>query len=161
MREIALDGLANPIPTMKPGLADLDGNDRSAPLPQPQYGDEWRSNPQDLDFPGLLRLEIDATDTVRGIVRGEITIPVAEGGPITLLYPKWMPGYRSPENPLELFAGLKVEAGQTVLDWRRDPVEVYAFHLDVPEGTRALKSATSSFRQPARTRAMSSSRATS
>ena len=57
---------------------------------------------------------------------------------MTLLYPKWMPGYHSPQNPLELFAGLEIKAGTTVLDWQRDPVEVYAFHFEVPEGTVAL-----------------------
>ena len=51
---------------------------------------------------------------------------------MTLLYPKWMPGYHSPQNPIELFAGLEIRGGDVLLDWRRDAVEVYAFHIDVP-----------------------------
>ena len=96
------------------------------------------SAPEDTPYCGLITLEIDATDTVRGIVRGRQSVPVAEAGAMTLLYPKWMPGYHSPQNPIELFAGLEIRAADTLLDWRRDPVEVYAFHIDVPDGADAL-----------------------
>ena len=94
--------------------------------------------PQDAPYDGMIILEIDATDTVRGIVRGRQSVPVAKTGALTLLYPKWMPGYHSPQNPIELLAGLEIKAGEILLDWRRDPVEVYAFHIDVPDGTEAL-----------------------
>ncbi len=94
--------------------------------------------PQDVPYCSLITLEIDATDTVRGIVRGRQSVPVATAGAMTLLYPKWMPGYHSPENPIELFAGLEIRTGDTLLDWRRDPVEVYAFHIDIPDGTDTL-----------------------
>jgi predicted metalloprotease with PDZ domain len=95
--------------------------------------------PRDWPYPGLLRLRIDATDTDRGIFNGRLTLPLYRTGPMTILYPKWIPGYHSPQNPIELFAGLEIRAGKTVLDWRRDPVEVYAFHIDVPQGTGALE----------------------
>ena len=94
--------------------------------------------PRDEAYCGPLALEIDATDTARGIVRAHLRMPVARSGAMTLFYPKWMPGYHSPQNPIELFAGLEIRAGDTVLDWRRDAVEVYAFHIDVPEGTGEL-----------------------
>ncbi len=113
------------------------GSSRSE-TPPSAPGNPWTVNPQDIDYPGILRLAIDATDTARGIVAGRLTLPVAQAGPMTLLYPKWMPGYHSPQNPLELFAGLEIRAGDTLLDWRRDPTEVYAFHCDVPPGTREL-----------------------
>lgn len=94
--------------------------------------------PQDIDYPGTLKLEIDATDTLRGILSARLSLPVARAGRMTLFYPKWMPGYHAPQNPIELFAGLEIRAGDTVLDWRRDEVEVYAFHIDVPDGTQSL-----------------------
>lgn len=103
-------------------------------LPLPSRETEWRAVPQDVDYCGTLKLDIDATDTVRGIVSANLIVPVAGGGPMTLLYPKWMPGYHSPQNPIELFAGLEIRAGDLILDWKRDPVEVYAFHIDVPKG---------------------------
>src|SRR4051812_2259509 len=86
---------------------------------------ERREPPRDVPYPGVLRLRIDATDTVRGIIAGHLSIPVDGSGPMTLLYPKWMPGYHSPQNPIELLAGLQVTAADMVLDWRRDPTEVY------------------------------------
>src|SRR3954468_10448990 len=94
--------------------------------------------PQDMPYCGLITLEIDATDTARGIVRGHQSVPVAKAGAMTLLYPKWLPGYYSPQNPIELFAGLEIRTRDTLLDWRRDAVEVYAFHIDVPDGTDTL-----------------------
>jgi predicted metalloprotease with PDZ domain len=108
-------------------------------LSQATVESEWSSAPQDTDYCGALGLEIDASDTLRGIVSARLIMPVAECGPMVLLYPKWMPGYHSPQNPIELFAGLEIKAGDLVLDWKRDPVEVYAFHIDVPDGTTALE----------------------
>jgi predicted metalloprotease with PDZ domain len=108
-------------------------------LPQPTPEPPPIAAPRDVAYPGTLRLEVDATDTTRGILRARETIPVERPGPMTLLYPKWIPGYHSPQNPLELFAGLQVKAGGKVLAWRRDPLEVYAFHLEVPDGTDALE----------------------
>ena len=112
---------------------------RSASMRRSAPDNSWTADPQDVDYPGVLRLAIDATDTTRGIVSGRLALPVAQAGWLTLLYPKWMPGYHSPENPLELFAGLEIRAGELILDWQRDPVEVYAFHIDVPQGTTELQ----------------------
>jgi predicted metalloprotease with PDZ domain len=94
--------------------------------------------PRDIPFHGVIALAIDATDTDRGIISCRATVPVADTGATTLLYPKWMPGYHSPQNPIELFAGLEIRAGDVLLDWRRDAVEVYVFHIDVPVSTDAL-----------------------
>jgi predicted metalloprotease with PDZ domain len=94
--------------------------------------------PRDTPYVGVLGLEVDATDTTRGILSVRETIPVSPG-PMTLLYPKWIPGYHSPQNPLELFAGLEIRIGDEVLPWRRDPVEVYAFHLEIPESADAIE----------------------
>lgn len=110
-------------------------NDLSKPTPEPPPVEA----PQDAPYPGILRLHVDATDTTRGILQVRQTIPVARAGHMTLLYPKWLPAYHSPKNPIELFAGLEIRAGGDILAWRRDPVEVYAFHLDVPEGVDALE----------------------
>ena len=112
---------------------------RAGGRPQPAPGSGPLPLPKDIAYPGRLRLRVDATDIDRGILDCEMHIPVGGAGPLVLFYPKWIPGYHSPQNPLELFAGLKIRAGGVVLDWRRDPVEVYAFHVDVPEGVAELK----------------------
>ncbi len=94
--------------------------------------------PRDISYPGLVRLEVDATDVLRGIVRAHEVIPIPQPGPMVLLFAKWLPGYHSPSAPIELLAGLKIMAGGLELAWRRDPVEVYAFHIDVPGGAEHL-----------------------
>ena len=59
-----------------------------------------------------------------------MTIPV-QAGPLTLLYPQWLPGNHAPRGELDKLAGLTFQAGGRVLPWTRDPADVYAFHLDV------------------------------
>jgi predicted metalloprotease with PDZ domain len=95
--------------------------------------------PKDVDYPGgVIRVHVDATDTVQGIYRVKETIPVAQSGPMALLMPKWLPGTHSPRGQIEKLTGLKIRVGGTVVPWKRDPVDVYAFHVDVPAGATQL-----------------------
>ncbi|MBN8728093.1 MAG: M61 family metallopeptidase [Xanthomonadales bacterium] len=93
--------------------------------------------PRDVDYPGTLRLDVDATDLDHRIFRVRQEIPVT-AGPFTLLYPQWVPGGHSPRGPVEKLAGLQIRAGDVALAWTRDPVEMAAFHVEVPEGTTRL-----------------------
>ena len=93
--------------------------------------------PEDRAYPGVIRLEVDATDLDRRIVRVRETIPVAPGA-LTLLYPKYLPGNHADTGPIQLVAGLTVTAGDRRLEWLRDTAEPYAFHLDVPEGVSEI-----------------------
>ncbi|HEX5306653.1 MAG TPA: M61 family peptidase [Dyella sp.] len=93
---------------------------------------------QDTPYaPGTLKIHVDATDVAHRVFRVHETIP-AVAGPLTLLYPKWIPGNHSPTGPIDKFAGLTVKANGKVLEWTRDPLNVYAFHVDVPEGASAV-----------------------
>jgi predicted metalloprotease with PDZ domain len=94
--------------------------------------------PQDKPYPGTIRLAVDATDTTRAIFRIRENIPVAETGHMTLLFPKWLPGNHAPNGPIDKLAGLVIRAGATRLAWTRDVVDVYAFHVDVPDGAKSL-----------------------
>jgi predicted metalloprotease with PDZ domain len=94
---------------------------------------------QDIAYPGTLGIEIDATDNRRGIFRVVETLPVRGAGPLTLLYPQWLPGNHAPRGPINSLAGLRITAGGRVVEWRRDPRDVYAFHVDVPAGVRVLR----------------------
>jgi len=78
-----------------------------------------------------IALEVDARDAPRKILHARLTIPV-KPGPLTLLYPKWMPGEHSPTGPIADLAGLRLSAGGAAVAWKRDSVDLYAFHLDVP-----------------------------
>ncbi|HTR85630.1 MAG TPA: hypothetical protein VMI56_14220 [Reyranella sp.] len=93
---------------------------------------------RDIPFPGTIKLAVDASDPIQAIFRVHETVPVAAAGPLTLLYPKWIPGTHAPSGAVDRLAGLIVTANGQRLEWRRDPVDIHAFHLDVPAGARAL-----------------------
>jgi hypothetical protein len=103
----------------------------SVPMPPPIAA------PQDVAYPGTITLDVDATDRMRGIWRAREVIPV-RSGPMTLLYAEWIPGKHSPRGPINLFAGLEIRANGQLIPWRRDPVNVYAFHIDVPAGVSEI-----------------------
>ena len=108
------------------------GQPRGVPFPPPT------PEPRDVPYPGVITLDVDATDVMRGIFRVRERIPVAHSGPLTLLYPEWLPGKHAPRGPINLLSGIEIRAGGEPLAWRRDPVNVYAFHVDVPQGAQAL-----------------------
>jgi predicted metalloprotease with PDZ domain len=94
---------------------------------------------RDIAFPGTIQLEVDATDTTRRIFTIRERIPVPRAGDFVLLYPQWLPGSHSPSGMINKVAGLKFSAGGRTLNWRRDPLDVYAFHVDVPAGVDAIE----------------------
>ncbi len=94
--------------------------------------------PQDVPYPGTLQVSVDATDVAHRIFRVHETMP-AQPGRLTLLYPQWLPGHHSPSGPIDKLAGLVVKAGGQVLPWTRDPLNVYAFHVEVPQGASAVE----------------------
>ena len=88
---------------------------------------------RDVPYAGTIRLSVDATDIRRGIFTVKEVIPVKPGH-LVLLYPEWEPGAHAPMGRIGQLAGLVITAGTHRLPWRRDFVDVYAFHVDVPEG---------------------------
>jgi Peptidase M61 N-terminal domain len=68
-----------------------------------------------------VRLRVDATDAPRRIFHVRITM-TAKPGPMTLLYPKWIPGEHGPTGPIENLVGLEIQSGGQKLRWRRDDV---------------------------------------
>jgi predicted metalloprotease with PDZ domain len=97
------------------------------------------AEPKDVPYPGgAIKLSVDATDLAHHIFRAHETIPVAQSGAMTLLYPQWLPGHHSPGGPISMFSGLIIHAGKQRIEWTRDPVEVYAFHINVPEGVKTI-----------------------
>jgi predicted metalloprotease with PDZ domain len=96
--------------------------------------------PQDVPYPGVIQLHVDATALAHRVFRVRQTIPVAAAGSMTLLYPQWLPGNHSPTGPVDKLAGLVIRAvGGERLEWRRDPLDMHAFHVAVPDGVTALE----------------------
>src|SRR3954465_13628294 len=85
-----------------------------------------------------IEVEVDLTSVARRVVHTKLTIP-ANPGPLTLYYPKWIPGTHGPIGPISEQAGLRVKAGETVLPWKRDDVDTYAFTVTVPDGAKAVE----------------------
>ncbi len=99
-------------------------------------------------FPGTIRLTVDATDIAHRVMKVVETIPV-EPGRLVLLYPQWLPGTHSPSARIDEIAGLACTDGlaPAVFDgsgdphriaWIRDPLNVWAFHFDIPTGTTTM-----------------------
>ena len=93
--------------------------------------------PLDQPYPGMLTLAVDLTDAPKKLFRVRETIPV-KSGPLTLYYPKWIPGEHAPSGPIANVAGLIIRANGKALPWRRDLREMYALHLTVPAGVSEL-----------------------
>lgn len=85
-----------------------------------------------------ISLTVDATKTQQKLLHAHLTIPV-KPGPLTLYYPKWIPGEHGPEGPIANLTGLKFEADGKTIPWKRDLLDVFTFHLDVPAGVSQLE----------------------
>src|ERR1700681_3754961 len=86
---------------------------------------------------GMATLRVDATEAPRGIMSAHLELRVVPG-PLTLVYPKWLPGRHSPAGPLTSLGGPRFTLDGQTLEWRRDPLDFYAFHLNIPAGARRL-----------------------
>ncbi len=84
-----------------------------------------------------IRIVADLSDAPRKLFHAEIDLPV-EPGPATFLTPEWIPGTHRPLGPASEITGVQFTAGEKTLAWRRDDVNLYAFHVTVPEGVRTL-----------------------
>jgi predicted metalloprotease with PDZ domain len=84
-----------------------------------------------------VKLKVDATDAPRRLFHVQMSMP-AKPGAMTLLYPEWIPGEHGPSGPIANLVGLKIQAGGKSVPWKRDSDNMYAFHLEVPNGAATL-----------------------
>jgi predicted metalloprotease with PDZ domain len=82
-------------------------------------------------------LTVDAADVARKIVLSKLIIP-AKPGPLTLVYPKWIPGTHGPNGPVGNLGGLKVSAVGKPVPWKRNSLDRFAFEIDVPAGANSV-----------------------
>ena len=84
-----------------------------------------------------ISLTVDASQAPLKIIRAHIVMPV-KAGPLTLYYPKWIPGEHAPDGPIANLTGLKFSADGKTIPWDRDLLDVFTFHVDVPTGAEHL-----------------------
>ena len=96
-----------------------------------------------------IALSVDLTDAPRKLIHATETMAVSPGQ-LTLVYPEWIPGEHGPTGPIDDMAGLAIAAraaneqacmpgSDRRVKWERDKVDMYSFHLTVPEGCTELE----------------------
>lgn len=85
-----------------------------------------------------LVLGVDLRDIRRYLIHVRMEIP-AKPGPLTLVYPNWNQYSHAPRGKVGRLAGLHFVAGGHELPWRRDEVDMFAFHMDVPQGVQKIE----------------------
>src|ERR1700761_4294473 len=84
-----------------------------------------------------ITLHVDLTDAPRKILHATETVPV-QPGPLTLVYPKWIPGEHMPSGPIDNQAGFTISANGQPVKWERDKVDMFTYHVTVPAGVTKL-----------------------
>jgi predicted metalloprotease with PDZ domain len=84
-----------------------------------------------------IAISVDLTDAPRKILHAQLAIPV-QPGPLTLVYPQWIPGEHGPTGPIDNFAGIVFEVNGQAILWQRDSVDMFALHLTIPSGASTL-----------------------
>jgi predicted metalloprotease with PDZ domain len=84
-----------------------------------------------------IRITADLTEAPRHLFHAEVDLPV-KSGPVTLITPEWIPGNHAPTGPVSQIVGVVFTANDQTLPWRRDDVNLYEFHLDIPVGVTSL-----------------------
>ncbi len=81
---------------------------------------------------------VDTRGSTNKLFHSELAIPV-HAGPLTLLYPRWgIPTYRMPDAVIDDIVWLRMTANGRAVEWKRDSVDMFAFHLVVPEDAKVL-----------------------
>ena len=86
---------------------------------------------------GPILVQVDETRAPQKILHTHLEMPV-QPGPLVLYYPEWIPGEHMPDGPIINVAGLKFSAGGKTIPWRRDLIDMFALHLDIPPGVNSL-----------------------
>ena len=84
-----------------------------------------------------ISIAVDASDAPRKLIHVQLRIP-ASPGTMTLYYPKWIPGEHGPTGPIQDLTGMKFTASGKVLKWRRDLLDGWTFHVEVPAGENEI-----------------------
>src|SRR5271154_7081719 len=95
-------------------------------------GPAWAQNAK-----APIQITANLANAPRKLYHAEVDLPVT-AGPLVLTTPKWIPGTHQPHGAVAEIAGVVFTANGKPLPWRRDDVDLYEFHLTVPEGVTTL-----------------------
>ncbi|MES2393290.1 MAG: M61 family peptidase [Acidobacteriota bacterium] len=84
-----------------------------------------------------IHITADLSDAPRKLYHAEVDLPV-KPGPAAFTTPEWIPGNHRPTGPVEDITGVVFTANGKTLEWRRDDVDLYKFHVDIPKGVSQL-----------------------
>jgi predicted metalloprotease with PDZ domain len=93
--------------------------------------------PKDRPYPGEMRVSVDVSDLERRVVHVHESLSGINGKTV-LLYPQWLPGNHAPQGPIDRLAGLRISSDGAPVAWVRDPVEVYAFHVQAASAIKSI-----------------------
>ena len=93
----------------------------------------WDANAQKAP----IEITANLTDAPHKLFHADIDFPVS-AGPLTLISPQWIPGHHMPSGPADAIVGVVFTADGKPLEWRRDDVNLYEFHLTIPAGVTTL-----------------------
>src|SRR6202051_1701267 len=109
------------------------------PQPQPVPMPPAIATPVDKPYVGPIQLTVDVTNTVDRVERVHEEIPVEPGSKeLVLLYPEWLPGDHEPSGPIASLAGIVTTVDGKRVQWVRDRVNVYAFHVPLTAGAKTV-----------------------
>ncbi len=84
-----------------------------------------------------IQITADLTDAPRKLYHAEVDLPVT-AGPLTLTTPRWIPGNHRPTGPVDSITGVTFTVAGKPVPWRRDDMDLYEFHLTIPNGATTL-----------------------
>jgi len=109
------------------------------PQPQPVPMPAPIAAPVDKPYVGPIALTVDLRNNVDRIERVHEEVPVEPGSKeMVLLYPEWIPGEHEPSGPISSLAGIITTVDGKRVQWVRDRVNVYAFHVPLTAGAKTV-----------------------
>jgi hypothetical protein len=84
-----------------------------------------------------IQIVADLSDAPRKVYHAEVELPVTTGQ-LTLTTPQWIPGNHRPTGPVSDITGVVFSIAGKPIEWRRDDVDMYQFHVNIPVGATTL-----------------------
>jgi len=79
----------------------------------------------------------DLSDAPRKVYHADVALPVT-AGPLALTTPQWIPGNHRPTGPVSDITGVVFTIDGKPIEWRRDDLDMFQFHVDIPTGATVL-----------------------